>query len=229
MKTALLFVALVVVFTTGKVYALEDKIFTSSGQILPGEEWNLVYIYNDETIVDMLGGSADWIATYDASTLNVVDGSAEVQAFDDSTINISGGDIHLATAINNTTINFLTSDYTDALITEDSATINMQGGSVERIIARDSGTSNLHAGSVTDYLTAYDSTVVNIYGYDLVKTSTGGTYGYGQVYGYWLDDTPFTIELSTAETYSHITLIPEPNTLIVLALGVLFLTRKKTT
>jgi len=226
MKTALLFVALVVVFTTGKVYALEDKIFTSSGQILPGEEWNLVYIYNDETIVDMLGGSADWIATYDASTLNVVDGSAEVQAFDDSTINISGGDIHLATAINNTTINFLTSDYTDALITEDSATINMQGGSVERIIARDSGTSNLHAGSVTDYLTAYDSTVVNIYGYDLVKTGSGGSYGDGQVYGYWMNDAPFLINLRGVDAYSHINLVPEPCTLVLVGVGALLVRRK---
>ncbi len=32
-----------------------DKDFTSSGQILPGEEWNNVSIYNDATIVDMLG------------------------------------------------------------------------------------------------------------------------------------------------------------------------------
>jgi len=204
----------------------ENITFTSSGQILPGEEWDNVYIYNDDTIVDMLGGSADWIATYDASTLNVLDGSAEVQAFDDSTISISGGHINFATAINNTTINFLTSDYTDALITEDSATINMQGGSVERVIARNSGTSNLHAGSVTDYLTAYDSTAINIYGYDLIKTGSGGSYGNGQVYGYWMNDAPFVINLRGADTYSRINLVPEPCTLVLLVLGALLPRRR---
>lgn len=36
-----------------------DKDFYSSGQILPGEEWNSVYVYNDDTVVDMLGGFVD--------------------------------------------------------------------------------------------------------------------------------------------------------------------------
>ena len=43
-------------FTAVQLYAVPiDKIFTSSGQILDGEEWNNVSIYNDATIVDMLG------------------------------------------------------------------------------------------------------------------------------------------------------------------------------
>jgi len=84
----------------------------------------------------------------------------------------------------------------------------------------------MYGGLVTDSLNAWDSATVNIFGYDLVKTSSGGAYGYGQVYGYWFDDTPFTINLSTAETYSHITLIPEPTSLLLLALGGLLLKRK---
>ncbi|HUT30869.1 MAG TPA: PEP-CTERM sorting domain-containing protein [Sedimentisphaerales bacterium] len=206
---------------------LEDKIFTSSGQILPGESWDVVNIYNDDTVVDMLGGSADYISTFDGSTLNVVDGYAEVGAFDYSTINISGGDIHLATALNNTTVNFFTSDYTDALIAEDSGILNMEGGAVERVIARSSGIANLHAGSITDYLSAYDSTEINIYGYDLVMSTSGGSYGDGQVYGYWVNDSPFLISLRGAETHSHINLIPEPGTLALLALGTLLLRRKR--
>jgi hypothetical protein len=95
----------------------------------------------------------------------------------------------------------------------------MTGGTTEYVAAGYSGTMNLYGGLVTDSLNAWDSATVNIFGYDLVKTNSGGTYGYGQVYGYWLDDTPFTIELSTAETYSHINLIPEPSSLLLLALG----------
>ena len=204
---------------------LDDKIFTSSGQIVAGEEWDIVNIYNDDTVVDMLGGSADYISTFDGSTLNVVDGYAEVGAFDYSTINISGGYIHLATALNNTTVNFFMSDYTDALIAEDSGTVNMEGGTVERAIARNSGTANLYAGSVTDYLSAYDTTVINIYGYGLVLSSGGGTYGDGRVYGYWLDGNAFVINLRGVETQSHINLIPEPATVALLAMGGLLLQR----
>lgn len=89
MKTKLLLLtAVIVVLTGGWAHAVPDKTFTSSGQILPGEEWNFVYIYNDDTVVDMLGGSADWIATYDASTLNVTGGHAQFSAYDYSVVNI---------------------------------------------------------------------------------------------------------------------------------------------
>ncbi|MHC4705729.1 MAG: hypothetical protein ACYS8I_01410, partial [Planctomycetota bacterium] len=60
--------AVIVPLTSGQAHALLDKTFTSSGQILPGEEWNSVHIYNDDTVVDMLGGFVEGMATYDAST-----------------------------------------------------------------------------------------------------------------------------------------------------------------
>jgi hypothetical protein len=66
--------AAILCFTASELTAVEDKIFTSSGQILPPEEWSNVYIYNDDTIVDMFGGLVDGIATYDASTLNITGG-----------------------------------------------------------------------------------------------------------------------------------------------------------
>ena len=68
MKTKIcLIVPAVILFTAPQLQAVtENKTFTSSGQILPGEEWNNVYIYNDDTVVDMLGGGADGIGTYDA-------------------------------------------------------------------------------------------------------------------------------------------------------------------
>ena len=73
----------------------EDITFTSSGQILPGEEWGNVYIYNDDTIVDMLGGLADSIGAYDESTLNVLAGYVStLDAREFSTANVSGGQVY---------------------------------------------------------------------------------------------------------------------------------------
>ncbi len=59
-----------------------DKTFTESGEIVDGEEWWEVYIYNDDTIVGMSGGVADFIHVFDSSTLNVTGGSAQMRTHD---------------------------------------------------------------------------------------------------------------------------------------------------
>jgi len=232
MKTQLLpFIAVIVLLTGGRAYGVPDKIFTASGQILPGEEWNTVRTYNDDTIVDMLGGFAEGIGTYDASTVNIIGGHVNtLDATEFSTANVSGGEVYSLWAVGSATVTLSGTAIISSLSPRGSSgTANVYGGTVDYIAVLEWGTVNLYGGVVSDSLYVGELATANIFGYDLVKTSSGGTYGYGQVYGYWLDDTPFSIELSTAETYSHIELIPEPNTLIFLALGALFVTRKKRT
>ena len=228
MKTKLLLlIAVIVLLTGGQADALPDKIFTSSGQILPGEEWNLVYIYNDDTIVDMLGGSADWIATYDASTLNVVDGSADIEAFDYSTVHISGGSLGIVRSSASSTLSFSDSASADSIRSANFATTTITGGTTVDISVVDSAVVGLYGGTITDYISAYDSSTINIYGYDLVKTSAGGLYGYGQVNGYLADDTYFSVDLYNTDAYSHINLVPEPCTLVLVGVGALLVRRKK--
>jgi len=204
-----------------------NKDFYSSGQILPGESWDIVNIYNDDTVVDMLGGSADYISTFDASSLNVVDGYAQVGAFDYSSINISGGILSGAEASNYATVDF-NGDATSAFLgASQFGVANMTGGTLDRISAVDSGIVNLFAGNVLERLWASDSSVINIYGYDLMKSDSGGTYGYGVVTGFLTDDTYISVDLSNPEAYEHINLIPEPCTLALVAMGLLLLRRKR--
>jgi len=221
MKTPLLLLtAVIVVLTGGRAHAVPDKTFTSSGQILPGEEWENIYIYNDDTIVDMLGGNVDGIATYDASTLNFFDGYVStLTALQFSRANLSGGEIYALDVWDSASTYISGSASIFAPRVSDFGNLNMSGGTVDHLGAIESGTINLYGGSISDYLVALDSGIVNVYGRDLVKTSSGGAYGYGQVYGLWLDDTPFSINLNGPGTYSHITLIPEPTSLLLLALG----------
>ena len=47
-----------VLFGTIPVQA-ENKVFTESGEIVDGDIWNMIFIYNDDTIVDMSGGMCD--------------------------------------------------------------------------------------------------------------------------------------------------------------------------
>ncbi|HUT30871.1 MAG TPA: PEP-CTERM sorting domain-containing protein [Sedimentisphaerales bacterium] len=204
-----------------------NKDFYSSGQILPGESWDIVNIYNDDTVVDMLGGSADYISTFDGSTLNVVDGYAEVGAFEYSTINISGAELSGAHAWNYGTVNFYATGQSRALGAGEFGTANMYGGTVEQVGASDSGLLNIYGGLITDCLGASGTSVVNIYGYDFNYDPTGGAYDGGQLTGFWLTGSPFTVDLYGAETYSHINEIPEPGTLALLALGTLLLRRKR--
>lgn len=224
----LLLTVVIVVLTGGRAHALPNKTFTSSGQILPGEEWENVYIYNDDTIVDMLGGSADSIGAYDESTLNVLAGYVStLTALELSTVNVSGGEVYGLDAWNYSTINFYDGATAVSFGASGFGTVNMTGGTTDYLGAIDSGTVNLYGGLVTVSLGVGESATANIFGYDLVKISSGGTYGYGQVYGYWLDDTPFTINLNGSETYSHIVLIPEPLSLLMLGTGALFLRRRR--
>lgn len=207
-------------------FGAENRVFTESGEILDGEEWNIVDIFGDDTIVDMSGGIADYISTFDFSTLNMSGGHADVGAFNFSEINISGGTLFGATALNHGVINFFSSAETTRLDAWEYGTVNMSGGTTEGIGALGSGTVNLYGGNISDAIGAGDSSIINIFGYDLVLSSSGGSYGYGQVFGFWMDDAPFEIDLSSSETYSHINLVPEPGTLMLLGFGAIIMKRR---
>ncbi|MHC4625135.1 MAG: PEP-CTERM sorting domain-containing protein [Planctomycetota bacterium] len=206
---------------------LTDKTFTSSGQILPGEEWGNVYIYNDDTIVDMLGGSADSMGTYDASTLNVLDGYVStMEVMEYSRANVSGGNLGGVHALGNATVNF-SGDATAVLLSAGSeyGIVNMTAGTVDYLGAGDWGIINLYGGTISENVGATGSSTVNIYGYDFDYDPTAGAYDGGQLTGFWLNGSPFTLDLYGGETYSHINLIPEPSSLILLGAGVLFAKR----
>jgi hypothetical protein len=190
-----------------------DKTFTSSGQILPGEEWGNVYVYNDDTVVDMLGGILDSIVSNDASTLNVFDGEVStLAALEFSTANIFGGSVHGAYAWDQASV---TLSGTGTVLSfgagGSSGTVNMLGGVAEYVRAGDTSVANLYGGLVNSYLNAWDSASVNIYGYDFDYDPAGGNWNGGQLTGFWLDHTPFTIDLYDTETYGHVNLVPEPS------------------
>ena len=205
-----------------------DKIFTSSGQILNGEEWNNVSIYNDDTIVDMLGGLVDQMQTFDSSMLNVAGGEIySLYAWNYSTANISDGSIYGVSVWDYTTANLSGDGNVTSLGAGVSGIINMMGGTTEYLRAGDFSVVNLYGGKVNIYLNAWDSSKVNIYGYGFDYDPSAGSWNGGQLTGFWLDDTPFIIDLAGSGTYSHINLVPEPGSLILFALGALLVRRKK--
>ncbi len=229
-RIASIFVLATLLFSAPLVQAI-DVDFYSDATIQDGDLYDLVRLYDtppDQTTVDMTGGSVHNLRPYDSSIINITGGEIQtLDAFNSSTANISGVSIYGVSAWDYTTVNLSVTANVTTLGARDSGTINMMGGTAEYLGAIDSGTVNLYGGLVTDSLSFGNFAHGNIYGYDLFKTSSGGRYGYGQVYGFWTDSTAFTIDLNGSETYSQINLIPEPCSLLLLALGCLFLKRKK--
>ena len=202
-KKIFVILSVVTFFMPSQLYAT-DKIFTSSGEINEGDYWTFVEIYNDGTIVNLYGGGADFIYTYDGSTLNVMGGTADVGALDYSTINITGGNIGFAHAWDDGTVYFYGSSGTKGLRAGDAGTMNMITGIVESVGVGGMSITNLYGGHISDWLGAGHSSVVNVHGYGFDYNPSGGSYDGGQITGFWLDNVPFTIDLYGVATYAHI-------------------------
>jgi len=192
--------------------------------------YGLIDIYDsppDNTTVNFYGDLADYIGTHDSSTLNFFSGEAELQAMDTSAMNISGGDISLMLARHESKIDVSGSTNINNLGSEDFSKINIMGGTINEMAAVDSGIINLYGGELIEGIYATDFGQINVYGHDLVKTTSGGYYGYGQLYGYLTDETYICVDIFDLGTHDHIYLIPEPTTLALFVVGILVLLQKK--
>jgi hypothetical protein len=131
----------------------------------------------------------------------------EIWMHNDCTLDILGGDIFRLAAYDTTV-----TDWYD--------------GVMDVLWARGDSIINIYGGGIT-LLSAIDSSIVNLYAYDVIHTYTGGIYDEGQVMGkYLLDDTAFCFDLPNSGTFSHINVIPEPTTLVLLGLGFLALRKR---
>jgi hypothetical protein len=201
------------------VHAQVDWDIYTDANIYPGDEYDDIHIYNS-SIVQMTGGTVDSIVAADNARLIVSSGYIRLlDGWGDSIIELSAGTFVSTNPSWNSTIYFSGTAQTSAAVVEGSGCFNMADGLAGFVGLWGSGIANLSGGTISDYLLATNDSQVNIYGNGLSITNSGGTYDHGQVSGSWNDGTPFLIDLRQAETYDHITLIPEPATLLLLASG----------
>jgi hypothetical protein len=207
--TVLLFVPVLILLspltsqTLGSWEIYDDTDITSGS-------YGLIDIYDtapNNTTVNFYGDLADYIGTHDSSTLNFFGGEAELQAMDTSTMIISGGTLSFAEARYESKINVSGLANIGSLRAEDFSEIIVTGGSISAMGAKNSGIINLYGGELIEGIHATDSGQINVYGHDLVKTTSGGYYGYGQLYGYLTDETYICVDIFDLETHDHINLI----------------------
>jgi hypothetical protein len=203
--------------------------FTSDANIQAGDTWSSVGIYDTppaHTTVNMTGGLVDMVGTYNASTLNVHGGQVinTISMWNYSTVNIFDGLIEGASIHNYANINVYSGTF-QGIHVEDFGVVTIRGGTMESISGLNYSVINLFGGSITDHINGGNS--INVFGYDLAKTDTGGTYGYGQITGFWQDGSSFNIDIGGSGTYSRVNLIPEPATLLLLGAGTFLLRKSK--
>jgi hypothetical protein len=237
-------------------YAFADynppwKTFTSDGTIKTGDSWWGVDIYDtapNHTTVDMTGGFIvdDGIRVHNAatfnfsggrpggilardySTVNLTDGVSAASVINHATVNISGNaSVVMATSGGSGIFNVYGGNISNGVLVYATGVVNVYGGIIDYLSGSDSSVFNLRGGLITSYLAAGSSAAINVFGYDLAKTNAGGTYGYGQITGFWQDGSQFTLDLNYSGTYSAVNLIPEPTTFLLLGVGTFLLRKPK--
>lgn len=138
----------------------------------------------------------------------VIDGDiyGEIWMYNDATVDILGGEIYRLAAYDVTATDWF-------------------AGQMFELWVRDNSIVNIHGGTLNYYLWAAENSVINLYAYDVTYHPTGGDYDpqWEWIEGRYLDDDSyFSFDLGQ-DTFSHITVVPEPTTLLLLALGALFL------
>jgi hypothetical protein len=221
MKAVIITIGLVVLLISGSSSAAEDKYFYSSGQILPGETWGNVYVYNDNTIVDMLGGQIDSLSTSNISSFNVLGGEVGGQESiidieKSSTLNVFGGVLDIGT--------FVPSEGSYTMISGGDITVGRMKLYGDATVDIRGGRLQLDSIDMVDVF--YELPTINVYGYGFNYDPTGGTYGDGLLTGYLQDNNFFSINQLSELEFQRFNLIPEPMTLLLLGIGGVFVRRR---
>lgn len=134
----------------------------------------------------------------------IIDGDlyGEIYIYNDVTLDMFGGEVY-------------------KLETFNVSAFDMLNGQMDMLLAWDDSTVDIFGGDLGVLLSA-ESSSVYLYAYDVIYSPDGGDWSGGQLMGkYYSDDTLFSVDLMSPETYSHITVIPviyakieiKPNTL----------------
>ena len=271
MKTKILTIMLLFILLSfsNDLKALNGNIdFYSDGNVMPGEIWNVVSIYDtptSHTTVNMLGGRIDVLRTFNSSTFNMSSGETYTMiTWDNSISNLSGGSIYTLDTVGNSIVNLSDSVNINAISATDLSEININGGSVGGFDAYNNSKINIYSGVITSRIASKDNSVINIFGGDIreviyaINESSlifhgnsfyvnGNLMQYGQsarLYGisgineYGIQYLTGTLtgvftngDLINTSFYIYdnadITFVPEPATVFLLSLGIIFLRTKK--
>jgi hypothetical protein len=175
---------------------------------------------NDFSQADISGGAIDNLYSYDSSPVNISGGSVKyLRSFGSSQLNITGGSMTYLQSFG-------------------SSEVNISSGSIKNLWTYVSSQVDIYAGSVGD-LVLWDQSMIQIFGSDFAVD--GEPFGYGEltsILGGMYYDEPFrhlSGTLLSGELIdgdfrigndARIILIPEPATMALISIGMLFLRKR---
>jgi len=114
----------------------------------------------------------------------------------------------------------------DFLLTcSDNSFVDIIDGDFGTITAEEFGNVDIYSGNINALSASGGS--IYLYAYDVTHDPTGGFFGEGELVGrYFKDDTLFVYDLHEG-AYSHITVVPEPATFLLVGLGGVLLRKRK--
>jgi hypothetical protein len=139
----------------------------------------------------------------------IVDGDiyGEIYMYNDATAEMFDGDVYKMEAF-------------------DISTFEMLDGVMDLLFVHDSSTANIHGGNL-DALRATEEAQVNLYAYDVTYHETGGHYDRGWIEGRYIEsELYFNFDFVLVDSFSHISVVPEPSSILLLVLGGLLIRRR---
>jgi hypothetical protein len=150
--------------------------FDRDAVIQDGDSYDGVYVFGNNTTVEVKGGNIGKLLSYDRSTVNVSGGHVtSAQSFERSTINISGGTVRVPS------------------VRDAGSKINVTGGTFWNVEVG-SGEFNMSGGQIVGMgiFALANNGVIIINGYDFEYYPLPGKND-GRLTGFWQGDTPFSI------------------------------------
>ena len=207
-----------------------SNIFNISG----GEVWGLRG--SDQMVINVTGGRIDdWLDMGGYSILNMAYTDPYswqcISGYEHSTINITSGS-YSDIMLTDDSLLRLRNGLINSLIAGGNSYAILEGGTVNDLLVKEMAAVELYEGAIIGNILAQDDGIIKIYGYNFLYDESGGTYGGGQLLGFWLDGRELMIDFADAQNdstyYNHVILIPEPVTLLLLGLGVVMVRGRKT-
>jgi len=105
----------------------------------------------------------------------------------------------------------------------DYATANIYNGEIEWLFIKDNTIVNIHAARDTlEMFAAGNESLAYLYAYDVTYHPTGGLKNDGWIEGIYISsDTPFSFSFYNDTSYSHVNIVPEPTSILLLSVGMI--------
>jgi hypothetical protein len=204
---------------SGGTISNQIKSYDSSLLNLSGGNIGKLYCYGTSD-VNITGDAAVSSSSdfYQSATLTISSPTASVSDvgfFGGSELNLSDGSGGTITSYTHCKLDISGGSISRLYIAgywENTSEIDISGGTISDIyiegVADGTGKVRVSGGAIgkISYLAAGGDYEIDIIGYGLDAIPYGGAFGYGQVNGYWNDDTPLSIDLDDKALYSHVVL-----------------------